>query len=52
MSKEEKAVVDSFHGDDSEGSGAQMYTQVMSQSAFYLADPATQSAVPLLAAAT
>lgn len=52
MSKEEKAVVDSFHGDGSEGSGAQMYTQVMSQSAFYLADPATQSAVPLLAAAT
>ena len=52
MSKEEKAVVDSFHGDGSEGSGAQMYTQVMSQSAFYLSDPATQSAVPLLAAAT
>lgn len=52
MSKEEKAVVDSFHGDGSEGSGAQMYTQVMSQSAFYLADPATQSAVPLLSAAT
>ena len=52
MSKEEKAVVDSFHGDGSKGSGAQMYTQVMSQSAFYLADPATQSAVPLLAAAT
>ena len=52
MSKEEKAVVDSFHGDGSEGSGAQMYATVMSQSAFYLADPATQSTVPLLAAAT
>ena len=52
MSKEEKAVVDSFHGDGSEGSGAQMYATVMSQSAFYLADPATQNAVPLLAAAT
>ena len=52
MSKEEKAVVDSFHGDGSDGSGAKMYATVMSQSAFYLADPATQSAVPLLAAAT
>ena len=52
MSKAEKAVVDSFHGDGSDGSGAQMYATVMSQSAFYLADPATQSAVPLLAAAT
>lgn len=52
MSKAEKAVVDSFHGDGSDGSGAQMYATVMSQSAFYLSDPATQSAVPLLAAAT
>lgn len=52
MSKDERAVVDSFHGDGSEGSGAQMYATVMSQSAFYLADPATKSTVPLLAAAT
>ena len=51
MSKEEREVVDSFHGDGSDGSGAEMYAKVLSQSAFYLADPAQQATMPLLAAA-
>lgn len=52
MNAEEKAVVDSFHGDGTDGSGAKMYATVLAQSAFYLTDPATQSAGPLLKAAT
>lgn len=51
MSKEEREVVDSFHGDGSDGSGEKMYSKVLSQSAFYLADP-TQQNVPLLISST
>lgn len=51
MSKAEKEVVDSFHGDGSDGSGEKMYSKVLSQSAFYLADP-TQQNVPLLISST
>jgi hypothetical protein len=47
LQQEEKAVVDSFHGDGTDGSGQAAYTEILSQSAYYLADP-TQ-AVPALA---
>ena len=39
MAAEEKAVVDSFHGDGSDGSGAEAYSEVMSKAGFYLAEP-------------
>jgi hypothetical protein len=39
MTAEEKAVVDSFHGDGSDGSGAERYAEVLRRSSFYLADP-------------
>ena len=42
MDAEERAVVDSFHGNGSEGSGAVAYAEVLSKSGFYLASP-TQS---------
>lgn len=52
MTRAEKEVVDSFHGDGSEGSGKTMYKKVMSSSSFYLADPAEQSTMPMLTEAT
>lgn len=45
----EQAVVDSFHGDDSKGSGEKAYTEVMAKADFYLAEP-TQKLPALMAA--
>ena len=42
MKPEEKAVVDSFHGDGKDGSGEKAYTMVMANAAFYLAEPTQQ----------
>ena len=50
MAADEKAVVDSFHGDGATGSGEKAYTEVMTNAAFYLAEP-TQK-LPALMAAT
>lgn len=50
MDTAEKAVVDSFHGDGATGSGEKAYTEVMTNAAFYLAEP-TQK-LPALMAAT
>ena len=40
MDADARAVVDSFHGDGTGGSGVKEYEKVLSQSAYYLADPA------------
>ena len=48
MTTEEKAVVDSFHGDGSAESGAKTYATILSQAAYYLADP--MQSVPALTA--
>ena len=40
MDADARAVVDSFHGDGTEGSGIKEYEKVLEQSAYYLADPA------------
>ena len=40
MSTEEKTVVDSFHGDGSEGSGQEAYARILANTAFYIDDPA------------
>ena len=50
MNDMEQAVVDSFHGDDSKGSGEKAYAEVMAKADFYLAEP-TQK-LPALMAAT
>lgn len=39
MDAEEKAVVDSFNGDGTEGSGEKAYTEIMRESDYYLAAP-------------
>lgn len=39
LTEEEKAVVDSFHGDDTAGSGENAYAEVLRNAAFYLAAP-------------
>lgn len=49
MDPGEQAVVDSFHGDDSKGSGEKAYTEVMAKADFYLAEP-TQKLPALMAA--
>ena len=49
MNPGEQAVVDSFHGDDSKGSGEKAYTEVMAKADFYLAEP-TQKLPALMAA--
>jgi hypothetical protein len=46
----EQMVVDSFHGDNTKGSGAKAYAEVMANAAFYLAEP-TQK-LPALMSAT
>jgi hypothetical protein len=51
MDVSEREVVDSFHGDGSEGSGAKKYQEVLTQSAYYLANP-TQRMPALTAPAT
>lgn len=40
MDAEEKAVVDSFNGDGTEGSGEKAYTEIMKESGYYLSSPA------------
>lgn len=50
MDQEEKAVVDSFNGDGSSGSGEAAYEDIRCKAAFYLADPA-QEAPALMAPA-
>ena len=49
MRPEEKAVVDSFHGDGTEGSGESVYTEILTNAAFYLAEP-TQTLPALMEA--
>ena len=51
MRPEEKAVVDSFHGDGADGSGEKAYAAVMAKADFYLTDPA-QKLPALMAPAT
>ena len=48
MSPGEQAVVDSFHGDDSKGSGEKAYAKVMENAAFFLTEP-TQKLPVLMA---
>ena len=50
MNDMEQMVVDSFHGNDTKGSGAKAYAEVMANAAFYLTEP-TQK-LPALMAAT
>ena len=49
MKPDEKAVVDSFHGDGAEGSGEKAYAAVMANASFFLAEP-TQKLPALMAA--
>ncbi len=46
MQAEEKAVVDSFHGDGKEGSGEKEYSMVMARADYFLSEPVNE--VPLL----
>lgn len=39
MNEEEKAVVDSFNGDGTEGSGEKAYTDIMREGQYYLSSP-------------
>lgn len=39
MDAEEKAVIDSFHGDDSSGSGEKAYSDILAKANYYLAPP-------------
>ena len=48
MSAQERAVVDSFHGDGGAGSGAKTYAKILSEAAYYLTDPVQST--PVLAA--
>ena len=48
MQADERAVVDSFHGDGKEGSGEKDYNTVMSRADYYLAEPTRE--LPLLMA--
>lgn len=48
MNAEEQAVVDSFHGDGTEGSGEAEYQNVLDNSTFYLSEPTQQ--IPALMA--
>lgn len=48
MTAEERAVVDGFHGDGSEGAGEASYQVVMAKPAYYLAEPTKE--VPMLMA--
>lgn len=44
MDPEEKAVVDGFNGDGTEGSGEKAYTEILQDHAYYLSDPTTKIA--------
>ncbi len=48
MQADEKAVVDSFHGDGKEGSGEKAYNMIMSRADYFLSEPV--QTVPLLGA--
>ena len=48
MSPKEKSVVDSFHGDGSDGSGEKSYMEIVKNASFYLAEP-TQKMPALMA---
>lgn len=48
MSEESKAVVDSFHGDGTTGSGQKGYEAVLIRANYFLAPPAQYSAMPQL----
>lgn len=48
MEADERAVVDSFHGDGSTGSGAKVYAEVLAKADYYLAEP-TQKMPALMA---
>ena len=50
MNQEERAVVDGFHGDGTEGTGESAYQAVMLRSDYYLAEPKNE--VPALTAGT
>lgn len=50
MDTEEKAVVDSFNGDGTEGSGQAAYTEILRDSGYYLASPT--NSIQLLSDAT
>lgn len=50
MDAEERAVVDGFHGDGTEGAGESEYQAVLARSDYYLAEPKNE--LPALAAAT
>lgn len=43
MNEEEKAVIDSFHGDNSAGSGEEAYDHVVANAGYYLAAPNQQA---------
>lgn len=42
MSKDEQAVVDGFHGDGAERSGAEAYAEVLRRKSYFLADPVSE----------
>jgi hypothetical protein len=42
MDKEAQAVVDEFHGNGTEGSGAAAYGEIMKQRGYFLAEPGGQ----------
>jgi len=48
MTGEEKAVVDGFHGDGTEGSGQKLYAEILTNSAYFLTDPV--NSIPMLTA--
>lgn len=48
MQSEEKAVVDSFHGDGKEGSGEKVYSAVMARADYFLSEPV--QTIPMLGA--
>lgn len=50
MSQQERAVVDGFHGDGTEGAGESAYQAVLLRSDYFLAEPKKE--MPMLAAAT
>ena len=50
MTAEEKAVVDGFNGDGTEGSGERVYTEIRKNQAYYLSEP-TSNTLSLMAPA-
>lgn len=47
MSAEEQSVVDSFHGDDTPGSGAKQYEKILENAGYYLAPVVSQNILAL-----